>query len=59
MFARRFTLHWSQALVTFIVVMTFAKFDQIETPQATVIISIISIFELSVGFYQWNRQDDK
>ena len=37
-FARRFVLHWSQAIVTFIVWMTYVKFDQIERPQATVIV---------------------
>jgi len=57
-FARRFMLHWSQAVVTFIVWMTYVKFDQIENAQATVIIALITVFELSIGFYQWNRQRD-
>jgi|TARA_R110000796_G_C14544536_1_gene433265 hypothetical protein len=57
-FARRFVLHWSQAIVTFIVWMTYVKFDQIERPQATVIVALITVFELSIVFYNWNRQKD-
>ena len=38
--------------------MTYVKFDQIENAQATVIIALITVFELSIGFYQWNRQRD-
>jgi predicted membrane channel-forming protein YqfA (hemolysin III family) len=63
-FARRFTLHWSQALITFNVVMVWANLHVIKdmktAEQFFVYLGAINLLlGISIGLYQWDAARDK
>lgn len=59
-FARRFTLHWSQALITYSVWKFWQNLSHMGEWQSAIIVAIIGLQTISIGLYQWDAaREDK
>lgn len=58
-FARRFTLFWAMALITYSVWEFFHQYGAANQSHATVIVAIIGLLTVAIGLYQWDRMQDK
>lgn len=59
-FARRFTLHWSQALITFNVWMFWQHLDKLKDSHMAFLGGISALLGIAIGLYQWDAaREDK
>lgn len=58
-FARRFTLHWSQFLITYSVLKFWEFHAAMGEWQSTIILAIIGLQTISIGLYQWDAARDR
>ena len=57
-FARRFTLHWSQALITFNVWMFWQYLDKLKDGHMAFLAGITALLTVAIGLYQWDAARD-
>lgn len=57
--ARRITLHWSQALVTYCVYKFWQNPTQLNEPALIYLGGITALFTASIGLYQWDAARPK
>jgi hypothetical protein len=53
-FARRFTLHWSQGLITYNVLMFWRHLEALKDPHMIFLGGITALLGVSIGLYQWD-----
>lgn len=53
-FARRFTLHWSQALITYCVWKFWQNLNALHDQHMMYLGGITALLTISIGLYQWD-----